>query len=279
MKSKIRLLAHLITITSAVYLSVTANAAAGTIATRNELVGQLGAGAITENFETFVLPPDGTARVGTNLNSDSVVAGQGPGLVKPGLTFIQSPAREGLQWDRQFGYGLLSEALVSDKKMIIDFANPVTHVGFNMFWYHTEFAPANPTTVEVYGPDKASLLYTTNIFEPFAPDFYFFGYADGNGIGRIILFRQEGSSLGVTALIDDLTFGFAPILSITSANGEISLSWTQTATNFQLEAATNLNDPVNWVPVPNTPTPANGLKTVSLPPGEASVFFRLHAQE
>ena len=277
MKSKTTLLLGVVTV--ALVLNPLAQAIASVVTSREELAGQLGAAAITENFEGFVLAPDTAARVGTVLDSNSVVSGQGPGLVQPGLRFTQSPAGEGLQWDRQFGYGLLSEALVSDNKMIVDFTTPVTHVGFDMFWYHTQYPPANPSTIQVFAADQVTLLYTTNIFEPFAPDAYFFGYANTNTIGRVILFRDEGGSLGVTALIDNLTFGFAPTLSATVSNQQLSLSWTQTATNYQLESATNTINPTSWGTVTMVPTPVNGQNTVMLPLSESSMFFRLHRQE
>ena len=170
--------------------------AAGTvIESRSDLLAQLGSAAVTEDFEAYIFPDYSARRVGTQLDATSVLEGQGPGLIKPGVQFIQQPAGEGLQWDRQFDYGTTSAALVSDDELIVDFTVPVSHVGFDMFWFDVGFPLAHPSTVEVYAANDATLLYTTDIAEPFAPDSYFFGYADtGSGIGRIVLFRDEGGS-------------------------------------------------------------------------------------
>ena len=92
--------------------------------------------------------------------------------------------------------------MVTDNKLIVDFTAPVSHAGFDLFWFDVGFPLANPGTVQIYAADDVTLLYSTNIFEPFAPDFYFFGYSDSRGIGSIVLFRDEGEGLGVSPMID-----------------------------------------------------------------------------
>lgn len=261
----------------ALFAGAVFNAQGGVITSRTNLLAQLGSAAVTEDFEGYVFPDDTAQRVGVEVDSTSVINGQGPGLVKPGVKFIQSPAGDGLQWDRQFQYGLTSAAMVSDAELIIDFTVPVSHVGFDMFWYNTGFPPANPSTIQVYATNDVTLLYSTNIFEPIAPDSYFFGYTDRGGIGRIVLFRDEGGSLGVSALIDNLTFGLAPgpRLAIVPNEQRVELSWPETATGYQLEMSTNLT---SWSTVTNVPEPTNGLNTVGLPVMESPRFFRLHSQ-
>jgi hypothetical protein len=182
----------------------------GIIGTRTDLLSQLGSNAVTENFESYLFPSDTAKRVGTELDATSVIDGQGPGLVQPGVRFQQTPAGEGLQWDRQFEYGLQSAALVSDNKLIVDFTTPVTHAGFDFFWFNAGFQLAEPATIQVFATDDVSLLYSTNIFEPYAPNSFFFGFTDSQGIGNIALFRVEDEALGVSPIIDNLTFGSIP---------------------------------------------------------------------
>jgi len=133
-----------------------------------------------------------------------------PGLVREGVRFIEAGSQAGLQWDRQFEYGLQSAAMVTDGQLIVDFLSPVTHVGFDMFWFNVGVQLASPATVQVFGADDGSLLHTMDVFEPYAPNALFFGFSDNGGIGRVVLFRDENGLPGVSPIIDNLTFGVAP---------------------------------------------------------------------
>jgi hypothetical protein len=224
--------------------------ASGTlIESRSDLLTQLGAAAVTEDFEAYIFPDYSARRVGTQVDAASVIDGQGPGLVKPGVRFIQQPAGEGLQWDRQFEYGTTSAAMVSDDKLIVDFTVPVSHVGFDMFWFNVGYPLADPSTVQVYAANDVTLLYTTNIAEPFAPDSYFFGYADsGNGIGRIVLFRDEGEGfLGVSPMIDNLTFGAVPGATAAGISNYLSLDFSLTVIQQALEATNKNGDGKTYI--------------------------------
>ena len=153
---------------------MTSNVSGVIIDSRDDLLSLLGPNAVTEDFESFIFPAYTAQRVGTVLDADLR-----PGLVCEGVRFIQSySSPEGLQWDRQFQYGLQSAALVTDGKLIVDFLIPVTHAGFDMFWFNVYPSLAYPATVQVFGADDVTELYSFNIFEPFAPDFYFFGFAN-----------------------------------------------------------------------------------------------------
>lgn len=199
------------------------------IESRSDLNSQLGPNAVTEGFESYLFPADTARRVGTVLDSSSVIEGQGPGLVVEGVRFVQSDRNgEGLQWDRQ----TQSAAMVTDGKLIVDFTIPTTHFGLDMFWFDVGFPLAHPATVQVYGADDVSLNYSVNIFEPFAPNSRFFGFADNGGIGRVVLFRDEGESEGVSPIIDNLTFGFTPVpepgtltLALLGLGGCLILRW------------------------------------------------------
>jgi hypothetical protein len=161
--------------------------------------------------------------------------------------------------------------MVTDGRLIVDFTVPVSHVGFDMFWFDVGFPLADPATVQVFAADDVTMIYSTNIFEPFAPDLYFFGFTDSRGIGRIVLFRDEGEdSLGVSPIIDNLTFGCAlpdtnpPTINIVSptpgqrwSNGVFTVSGTAgdnvAVTNvlyslngLSWTAATTANNWSNW---------------------------------
>jgi len=200
------------------------------ISSREDLNSQLGAAAVTENFESYLFPAGTAERVGTVLDASSVLGGQGPGLVREGIRFIEGhPAGDGLQWDRQTGSG----AMVTDGQLILDFTIPTTHVGFDMFWF---FALNYPATIQVFGADDLSLKHSVDIFDPAWPNSTFFGYADNAGIGRVVLFRDEGGELGVSPIIDNLTFGYAPVpepgaisLGLLGLGGLLMLRWRRTA--------------------------------------------------
>ncbi|MCD6051803.1 MAG: hypothetical protein K0Q55_3212, partial [Verrucomicrobia bacterium] len=137
---------------------------AAVISSRAVLAARLESAAVTEDFESFVFPDEAALRVGVILDASSIIAGQGPGLVKPGVR-LSAPDAEmatwrGLQWDRQFSYGLQSAAMVTDGRLVADFTVPVTHVGFDMFWFNVGNPLATPSTVQVYAADDTTLLYS-----------------------------------------------------------------------------------------------------------------------
>jgi len=255
------------------------NTQGAVIESRTELLSQLGANAVTEDFESYVFPDYSSQRVGTNVDAGSVIDGQGPGLVKSGVRFIQQPPGEGLQWDRQFDYLTTSAAMVSDDKLIVDFTIPVSHAGLDLFWFNYGVHPSHPSTIQVFAADDVTLLFSTNIFEPLAPDSYFFGYTDSQKIGRIVLFRDEGGELGVSPMIDNLTFGLvqaatAPLLSIALNGQQVMLSWPQTVTGYQLETALTVQ--ASWTDITNTPISLGDQYSVTLPATNFCSFFRLH---
>jgi len=260
----------------AMILASVVPATATVIETRATLLAQLGTAAVTEDFESYQFPTNSAEKISTELDATTVIGDQGPGLVKPGVRFIQSPPFEGLQWDRQFQYGLTSAALVSDTKLIVDFTVPVNYVGFDLFWYWAMNPPYHPSTVQVYATDYSTLLYSVDIRDPDPTNPYFFGFTDSRGIGKIVMFRQEGSDLGVSPMIDNLTFGFVPSLSIALNGQQVVVSWLQETNTWQLESTMNLTAQNGWIAVTNVPVLSGGQCVVALPVTEANVLFRLH---
>jgi hypothetical protein len=262
----------------AIALASVVPAAAIVIETRATLLAQLGTAAVTEDFEGYQFPTNSAEKISTELDATTVIGAQGPALVKPGVRFIQSPPYEGLQWDRQFEYGLTSAALVSDTKLIVDFMVPVNHVGLDLFWYWAMNPPWHPSTIQVYAADDSTLLYSADVRDPDPANPYFFGFSDSRGIGKIVMFRQEGSSLGVSPMIDNLTFGFVPSLSIALNGQQVAVSWLQETNAWQLESTMNLTAQNGWTAVTNEPVVSGGQCVVALPVTEANVFFRLHGK-
>ncbi|MSU56861.1 MAG: hypothetical protein EXS35_01520 [Pedosphaera sp.] len=68
-----------------------------------------------------------------------------------------------------------------------------------------------------------------------------------------------------------------PSLLITYSNApaSVTLAWTNTATGFVLQQATNLNLPVFWSNVTNAPVSSGGLFRVTLVPLSGNRFYRL----
>jgi len=222
--------------------------AEGVIDSRTNLLADLGTNAVTEDFEGLVFPTNTAVRVSALVDATSVIDGQGPGLVKPGVRFMQYPAVEsdpdyGLQWDRQFQYGTTSAALLCDYKLIVDFTVPVSHVGLDMFWFDVG-SPLDPSTVEVYAANDLTLLYRTNIFEPFAPDSCFFGYADSvHSIGRVVLYRVDfEGELSYGPMIDNLTFGAVPGSMTAGLTNYLALNFSLTIGQQALSATNKSGD-------------------------------------
>ena len=263
----------------ALYAGLISNAHSGEVLpSRSALLSQLGSAAVTEKFESYLFPTNTAKRVGAAVDATSVIDGQGPGLVVQGVRFLESPRGEGLQWDRQFEYGLQSAALCSETRLIVDFTTPVTHAGFDMFWFDVPNTILDPSTVQVFAADDVSMLYATNIVLPRAPNSVFFGFTENRGIGRIVLFIEDIEGFDPGPLIDNLTFGFVPSLSIGLSGEQFTLSWPQVATTYQLEATIYLGLQASWTAVTNSPVPLHGQNTVTLSPEESSKFFRLRSQ-
>lgn len=66
-----------------------------------------------------------------------------------------------------------------------------------------------------------------------------------------------------------------PTLSVRAQGGMLNLTWPQSATDYEVEAASSL-DPPNWQAA-NLPVSAlEGIFHVSAPIGAGSQYYRLH---
>ena len=182
---------------------------AGLIDSRVTLQSQLGAAAIYEDFESWTssIIDEPTLQV---LDASTVVDGQGPGIVNPGLRFENlSIHRENsyLQLDRRSQYNIPSGSILGGNGgLLIDFLWPVSHAGFDFFQFSGYAASA---TIRVFASDDTTEIYfsPTLLDAPDAPASTFFGYSNLDGIGSI---RIESTGQVWSPLVDDLTYGGVP---------------------------------------------------------------------
>ena len=183
----------------AVVASAAVTAQAGTlIPDRSTLNTLLGASAVTEGFENYTIGSGNADSIGTNLDSTTVVNGQGPGLVVPGVDFSSSS----MQLDGAGYFGAPSNELLSnDTTLDITFGSPQDAFGVDL----RDFNGYSLTgTVTIYATDDSTVLDTySGISVTSTPAF--FGYENTNGIGKVSL----SSSGGWSPIIDNVEFGQA----------------------------------------------------------------------
>lgn len=66
-----------------------------------------------------------------------------------------------------------------------------------------------------------------------------------------------------------------PELTAVASGGNILISWPEAVTGFALQSSPTLGAGATWTPVTQAPTTANGVRTVSVPIGTSTQFFRL----
>lgn len=172
------------------------------IVDRTALQALLGGPGTLEDFESFNIDPGIAAILNSaTLDSTSVMNGQGPGLVIPGVTFDGNPSSI-LQWNGVGYVGAPSrEILANAQPLVIDFALPTQAFGVDLRAF-TDF-PAD-ATLEVYAGDDTTLLASLNAISLSSSGVpVFAGYEDINGIGRLVLTQTSSYS----PIIDNLEFG------------------------------------------------------------------------
>jgi lysophospholipase L1-like esterase len=88
---------------------------------------------------------------------------------------------------------------------------------------------------------------------------------------------QSGTGNGYDLLDFTVTAPVSPpVLNISQASsGNINISWADSPGTFTLEAAVNLQSPIDWEPVTNDVIIADGTNNLTINPGKNSFFFRL----
>jgi len=165
---------------------------------RSTLSTILGASAVTEGFEAYSITAGSATDFGATLDATTVLNGQGPGLVVPGVSF--STAGPSLQLDASGYFGAPSNELLSNSNgLTIDFSSPQQAFGVDL----RDFAGyLNTATVIVYAANNTTVLDTySNIGLGGTP--VFFGYENSSGIGSVFLTGTEPWS----PIIDNVEFG------------------------------------------------------------------------
>jgi hypothetical protein len=104
----------------------------GIVVDRATVESILGASARTEDFESIVLPSSGLLQLGTELNSETIHLGNGPGLVIPGVTFIRSPDTQ--IYSPAFSGGKSQRlGFSSGSPFVFRFSPPVRAVAIDLF--------------------------------------------------------------------------------------------------------------------------------------------------
>ncbi len=96
------------------------------------------------------------------------------------------------------------------------------------------------------------------------------------GTNTVICVARDGSgntnSCSFTVTVEQPT---PPTLSIALVNGEVVISWPQTAVEYELKQCSGLEDPVTWETSPATVTLADGIYQARITSPTGKMFYRL----
>lgn len=193
-------------------LAVASAAHAGVLSDRTALNSILGSSVVNEDFESFDIP-DGFADVSYAaddyllLNSSTIFysnnnGDQGPGLVVDGADYL---GEGGIQWNGKDYYGQSSKNILSfGSNLVIEFWNPTPAFGFDLSILEgsDDVYPDN-ATIDVYGADKTSLLYSVSDFYLSSASPLFWGFSNSDGIGKVVL---TGNENGWGIITDNVSF-------------------------------------------------------------------------
>lgn len=184
----------------ALLLCACASAPGAAIADRATLLSMLGGAAVTETFENYaILTPAHQLLSHYNnsefvLNSATVVNGEGPGLVVPGVEFTSpTSSRMGIRPGGYGGFGTQSVDGVGS--LLISFGAPQTAIGFDL-----SSAYESQQVSIVFGDDVDNRL----VLNVSASAVTFVGFQSAQAISRVLLY-VEGTN-NPTHLLDNVTF-------------------------------------------------------------------------
>ena len=152
------------------------------LGTRAELDGVLGGNQTLEDFESLSLSFGGQANDTGNLNSTSIFAGQGGGLVETGASYQSDGGSGALFWNGDGYFDLNSQSLGDSSEwrglgIEILYDNPVNAFGFDMQGYLGYSMTGFVSVFDTVG----SLISST------AVNGGFFGWEDMGGIGSVLI--------------------------------------------------------------------------------------------
>ena len=174
------------------------------IPNRATLDGLLGADQILEDFETFNVanntPMNLTVYV---LDSTTVANGQGPGLVEPGVTYID-PSSDKLQWNGDGYFQLATKTLLANGdqgRIDITYQPPVQAMGVDVANYEGFGFSGTATVFDTSGSAVGSVAFT---LDGSAGQRVFVGWLHTMGIGRVSVHSPD---YFWSPLIDDHGYG------------------------------------------------------------------------
>jgi hypothetical protein len=199
-------------------------AVADYITDRGTIYAILGAGAVTEDFETYLIDPGDLKKLYVPiLDSTTIVNGQGPGLVKQGATYVSG---SGVTGDKFIVMGDGREGLVTQTlaafinhqvptTMTIEYHPPVLAMGLDLL----DFGGfSHTTTVSVFDPTGA-LIESFDIFIN-GPTGVFFGY-EADAIGSVRLTGQASGTSDSELLTIDRDGGAVTVVSPVHVDADI----------------------------------------------------------
>jgi hypothetical protein len=184
-------------------------ACADSIASRDDLENILGGPGTIEDFSAYSIA-DGTADATgvSELNADTIVNGQGPGLVQPDLDFTFASGL--LQWDGAGYFGSPSKEILSGappgQPLTITFTSgTVTAFGVDLRAFSGFGATAD---MKVFALDGTTLIgELSGITLPDTGVPVFAGWYDPDGIGVVQLTQ---TAQPWSPIITNLEYGTAP---------------------------------------------------------------------
>jgi len=186
-------------------LASAASVEAGPIASRAVLQVLLGGPGTLEDFENFNVGAGTAVAIDCHaLDGSAICNGQGPGLVKSGLTFTFGDGPG--QWNGAGYFGSPSKEILSNARngppVSIDFASAVGAFGLDLRAFVGFPATA---TMTVYGADDVTVIgVISGIGLVGTP--VFAGWEDSSGIG---LFQVTQVGQAWSPVVDNLEYGGA----------------------------------------------------------------------
>ena len=195
-------------------LATISHVSAAVVLSRSGLQTLLGGPGTIEDFESYVVGYGTNGSAGdTAFDSTSVLNGQGPGLVKPGLSFSGGA---GTQWNGPGYFGSPSKEYlrygdITIKPMVIDFSIVLTAFGLDLRAYSGFGTTA---AMDIYATDDTTLIGSlTGISLSASGVPVFAGWENNTGIGKVVLSQTPWGS-GWSPIIDNLEYGGTPVAAV-----------------------------------------------------------------
>ncbi len=181
-------------------------AAAQQIATRTQLNQILSTGyEYTDAFQAYSIASGGAATLGvSSMNSTSILNGQGPGLLDPGVTYSTANQGDLLQWNGVNYVGSMRQEILSnDNSLVLTYTMGVDAMGVDLRDYA---GYGQNFTADVY--NGSNLVGQLSGTLAGAGTTQFFGWENAGGITSVV-FTGSGSSDYWSPIIQEHSYGQA----------------------------------------------------------------------